>query len=96
MSTATLPPIGTIGRVVQPGKAGDWGRDYKVVKISIPQVTYDDQGGDRVRSPSLQIESLERVPNGNHDPLTEGQDHAAEMASVPLAWFKPGPATAAK
>jgi hypothetical protein len=90
--TSTLPEIGTIGRVVQPGKNGDWGRDYRVVKIESPVTVLDDIGGDRTRGPCLQLESVERHPNGNHDPLVAGGDHPAEMASVPFSWFKPGPA----
>jgi hypothetical protein len=88
--TATLPPIGTIGRVHKHGHAGfDWNRDYKVVGYLQPQTVYDDLDGHQAKPPRLILESVERVKNGSHDPLTEGLDHPAEMTTVPASWFVP-------
>jgi hypothetical protein len=95
-TAATLPKVGDVGRVHQPGAKGAWPREYVVKKVTSPVTVLDDLAGDRTRGPCLQLESVDRVPNGDHDPSVAGQDHPAESASVPWHWFVPGPAASEK
>jgi hypothetical protein len=91
---------GTVGRIVQPGARGDWGRDYVVISVG-----NNNQGEAVVR-----LESVERLVTRRHAQesdlapqekhlagvvtIDETTDRAAEKTTVPLAWFVPSPAAA--
>jgi hypothetical protein len=72
--------VGDIGRIVQPGARGDWGKDFKVRQLVAPSTVLDDIAGDRTSPPSLTLVSTDLLPNGL----------PAEQATVPAFWFKPG------
>lgn len=82
----TLPPIGTVGRIVNPNKAHDWGREYRVVSYN---------PGNPV---TLRCESLERLRRWQEprptDPggwQTIDAIPAYTAPGIPIDWFHPNP-----
>lgn len=84
-SRENLPPLGTVGRIVNPNKGQDWGKEYKVV------------GYNPTVPPTLQCETTERLRRWT-DPTPKDPGGwktiydlpAATAPTTPVDWFQAG------